>query len=171
MFKVKKKLSKHHIWWSLLIPVIVFFVFAPFTSFKAQPDHEWPLLITKNDLYHITDPTMIKELAKYDIVILNLDAWRNSPEAISTMRTINPEIKLLANIQISEIDATWANHDQYNVISHGLYKGIDNSWWLRNTEGKQMYYYVEQFPMINITRFSPKDKQGRVWGDLSLIHI
>lgn len=164
MLRLKQKL-KNKTFWSLVLVGAFVAVFVPITSFKAQPDHEWPLLITKNDLYHVTDPVMIEELAKYDIVILNLDAWRNTPDAIRTMRTLNPEIKLLANIQISEIDATWANYDPYNVISHGLYKGVDSGWWLRNTEGKQMYYYGEQFPMINLTRFSPTDMQGRVWGD------
>ena len=79
-------------------------------------------------------------LAKWDVVIVDLDQAVEHPDRLRKLRQLNPNIKLFAYIASEELaDAKFQetrNYPMGRLASH-----IDPSWFLRDPQGNKIYFW------------------------------
>lgn len=105
----------------------------------------------------------VYELAKWDLLILDMEVQKNSRAEILKIRKINPNIILLAYINSVEM---MDDIDEYNnaEMRNLLASGIDNSWWLKNQNANN----ISNWPyssMLNLTDWSKTDSKGNRFND------
>lgn len=97
----------------------------------------------------------VPQLAKYDILILGMQAQTESPEALKALRVANPKIILLAYTASQEVPlARLSEIEKPGGLWHQLVAGIDESWYLKDSRGG----YVSTWPgsrSLNVTNFAP----------------
>ncbi len=107
------------------------------------------------------EPTDIPNLAKYDILSLDVD----SPDSILVqIKAVNPNIKILAYIPIN---GTWANATVFpsNSKWREMFEVIDaNNWWLWNTQGGHVSDHIGKWT-ANTTSLCPVNAQGETYLD------
>ena len=123
----------------------------------------WPLVIsaaTKNPktanyfLHWSLNESKARELAKWDLLILDMEVQENSPEQLRLIRRLNPDITILAYITSQNLFESWVNSNE-SVLRKKLNAGISDSWWLRNTSGERLSDWPNAY-VLNITNYSPQ---------------
>lgn len=106
-----------------------------------------------------------QELAKWDLVILDMEHQLKNREKILKMRQINPDITILAYLTIQEIrdDAAAAEMRPYTPLRFDLASGIQDSWWLKTPTGTKVGWWPGTH-LLNITAEAPEDSRGD-WSD------
>ncbi len=105
----------------------------------------------------------VEELAKWDVVILDMQNQVSSPEVFPKIRRLNPDIILLAyttaieypKYRLTEIEP---NHDG---LWTELGKGLKPEWYLLNSRGD----YVTYWPGNVMLYLGAKDNQGETYSD------
>ena len=90
-----------------------------------------------------------RKLAKWDLLILDMEVQRNSPEMIVEIRKNNPDIIILAYITSQEI-LNNPHHYQHANLRIDLYNKIDDSWWLKDLSGQKISYWPNT-SMLNLS--------------------
>lgn len=103
-----------------------------------------------------------KQLARWDVLIIDMDVQTYSPQSLALLKKLNPKIKLLAYIAAEEIrgDSGTLN----GTLRQKLYNQIDPSWWLKDNQGKSVAWW-EPNPMVNLTKAAPTIN-GKRWSDV-----
>lgn len=123
----------------------------------------WPLLIsaaeknpkTANYFLHWSlSESKARELAKWDLLVLDMEVQENSSEQLRLIRQLNPDIKILAYITSQNLFDSWVNSNE-SVLRKKLSTGISDSWWLRNTSGERLSDWPNAY-VLNITNYSPQ---------------
>jgi len=112
--------------------------------------------------WSITD-SEAQELAKWDLLILDMEVQENSPEQLKEIRSLNPNVIILAYLTSQEIISDIDDYDDA-YLRRELYSGIDNEWWLKDAQGNR----ISNWPgtnMLNLTDESPTDDYGRRFND------
>ncbi|MBI3119999.1 MAG: VCBS repeat-containing protein [Candidatus Kerfeldbacteria bacterium] len=148
--------------WALLLLLFGGCVGIP-SSVSAQSLDQLPYPRTANIflLAPITE-SQARELAQWDIVVLSIHVQDVSPKVFAVMREENPNIKILAYVPSNEFP--WERLDTLeskNGPYHQIVKGIDSSWWLRNTDQTIMSLYLGN-RSLNVTDLLKKTK-GKRW--------
>ncbi|MDD2230216.1 MAG: putative glycoside hydrolase [Candidatus Cloacimonetes bacterium] len=105
---------------------------------------------------------LVPALARYDVVILDMEMGVNNPTAISDIRQINPDIVILAYMTCEEISDTPPSPIT-NPLRYQLYNGIQPSWWLRNASGGHAVFWQGTY-MLNCSALCPV-VNGQTWND------
>ncbi|HBV58291.1 MAG TPA: hypothetical protein DEB73_03470 [Candidatus Magasanikbacteria bacterium] len=103
------------------------------------------------------------ELAKWDLVILDMEHQVKNKEKILKMRELNPKIVILAYIASQEIRSDAIQLSQYIPLRAELYQGIQSSWWLKRPDGAKISWWPGT-EMLNVADVAPK-VNGQNWGD------
>lgn len=103
------------------------------------------------------------ELAKWDLVILDMEHQVKNKEKILKMRELNPKIIILAYIATQEIRSDAIQLSQYIPLRAELYQGIQSSWWLKRPDGAKISWWPGT-EMLNVTDVASKIN-GQNWGD------
>lgn len=108
-----------------------------------------------------------KELAKWDLLILDMEVQENSRENLEKIRQINPDIKILAYITSQEIigdiyQREW--HSTYGNLRKRLVDKIDDAWWLRDKFGNKISFWPGTY-MLNMTNGSGSFSTGSKWNE------
>ena len=128
----------------------------------------WPLVIsaatenpkTANYFLHWSlNESKARELAKWDLLILDMEVQENSPEQLRLIRQLNPDITILAYITSQNLFESWVNSNE-SVLRKKLKAGISDSWWLRDTSGKRLSDWPNAY-VLNITNYSPQENGQR----------
>ena len=143
---------------SLLL--VSFFIppFAQAVVLKAS----YPRLANYFLKWEISD-TEAKELAKWDLLILDMEVQENSRAQLKKIRELNPQVIILAYINsVEQVD----DPINYNLayLRNRLADKIDASWWLKDPDGNK----ISNWPynsMINLTDGSPLDSEGKRFND------
>lgn len=101
----------------------------------------------------------VTELAKWDLLILDMETQINSRASIERIRQLNPDIKILAYVTTQEIrdDAVIS----YSMMRRKLVAGIPNEWYLTDVSG-QRYSFWTGTQMLNPTNQCPY-VNGKNW--------
>lgn len=144
----------------IYIFVFCFLILAPLFLYGADLNHKYPKLANLFFRWDITDAEAT-ELAKWDILIIDMDVQSYTPQSLAKIKQLNPNIKLLAYIASEEIrgDSGMLN----GTLRQKLYNQIDQSWWLKNAAGGQIAWWQAN-PMINVTDTAPI-ANGKRWSD------
>ncbi len=102
----------------------------------------------------------ITELAKWDLLILDMETQVNSLAALKKIKEINPDIKILAYITPQEIKADAAT--SYSIMRRKLVSGINPNWYLTDTSNNKISFWpgtwmlnvADNAPQINSVRFN-----------------
>lgn len=138
----------------LLLLTVSFF---PMPIFAARGTQQSPKLLNLFLDYLITEEDAI-QLAKWDIVVLDMDQQFQFPERLREMKRLNPRIKLLAYVSASELaDARYAGDpaSPSYVLSHG----IPEQWFLHKSDGSRVHAWPGT-SLLNATNAGPVS-QGR----------
>jgi hypothetical protein len=115
-----------------------------------------PLLANYYLDWHIDDQKA-QELAKWNVVVLDMENQVTSPDALRKMRQLNPKIKIFAYITSEEIrdDAVGGS----SVMRKRLAGGIQDNWYLYTTNHTKLSFWPGT-SMLNMTPSCPTDNNG-----------
>ncbi|MBI5621335.1 VCBS repeat-containing protein [Candidatus Falkowbacteria bacterium] len=94
-------------------------------------------------------------LARWDVVILGMQAQDTSPQQIQKIRQLNPQVKILAYVASQEFPAS-----RYTTLEsaagpwHALYAGIAEQWWLLRPDGTHFSSWPGNWS-LNVTNSAP----------------
>lgn len=86
----------------------------------------------------MNDQETLETLSKYDLIVIPAEAQINNRSFAETIRNMNPDIKILAYVP----SISWNNIWQDRLHS-SLYEGIEESFWLKNSQGEQVSIWPE----------------------------
>jgi len=104
-----------------------------------------------------------EELAKWDLLILDMELSINSPNKIRKIRRINPDIIILAYITSQEIIDNVYSYPNA-ILRQKLYRNLDDNWWLRNINGEKVVYWPNT-SMINVSDGAGLNSSGQRFND------
>jgi len=104
-------------------------------------------------------PTDAERLARYDLLILDMENQVNNPALIKRMRELNPDITILAYISSQEIRHDTAVHPEVS-LRQKMFARLPESWYLRDINTFKISFWDKTW-MINITDQAPLDKGER----------
>lgn len=102
-----------------------------------------------------------RELAKWPVVVLDMDMQVRAPQLLTLMRTLNPRIIILAYITPQEIRQDAANG--YSPLRRELAAGIPEQWYLHNSSGARVGWWPGTY-LLNVTSQVPV-YNGQRWSD------
>lgn len=106
----------------------------------TQPNHDFPRVAA----WQLNaNKTPAKELARFDLVILDMNAQLTNPALFDELRALNPRIVILAYTspieyprdRLSEVEPSG------NGLWHDLGAGLSDTWFLKTYEGKQVSFW------------------------------
>lgn len=125
--------------------------------------NDYPKLANYYLNWDIPSDNDIKQLAKWDIVILSPQAKERNPQVLIKLRQYNPNIKILVYIPGQEITYLPELLSETTFWPKIYNKVEQNNWWLRQANND----YVSWWPgtrTINVSPNAPKTN-GQNWSD------
>ncbi|MFH1233459.1 MAG: putative glycoside hydrolase [Patescibacteria group bacterium] len=90
-----------------------------------------------------------KQLAKWDVIILDMEVQENSRDNLKKIRQYNPDIIILAYITSQEIKKDISQNDQAKMRGK-LLDNIVDGWWLTDNSGKKLSFWPNTW-LLNLT--------------------
>lgn len=106
----------------------------------------------------------VQALAKWDLVVLDMDQQARFPERIRRLRELNPNIKILAYVDSSNI-AEGRRQNPLTYPGAKLAQRIPEEWYMHRADSGARASMWPGAWMLNVTDRGPKDAQGRRWND------
>lgn len=137
-------------------------LFFSFNAKAAELKNTYPRTANYFLKWEISD-TEARELAKWDVLILDMEVQENSRQQLLKIRELNPSIIILAYINgVEQID----NAEDYNKaeLRQRLARNINSSWWLKDAVGNK----ISNWPynsMLNLTNSAPTNSDGKRYND------
>lgn len=108
----------------------------------------------------------VSELAKWDLLILDMEVQENSRSNLRKIRELNPNIIILAYITSQEVNADiysspWS---QNASLRKKLVNNIDSSWWLKDKNSNRVSFWPGTF-MLNLSDGAKTNSKGQRWND------
>ncbi len=144
------------------LAVIVAGLFLASGSSAATLKPSYPRLANYFLKWEISD-SEAKELAKWDLLILDMETAENSPAQLKKIRQLNPNVIILAYITSEEILDDVNGYDNA-TLRQDFASGLSNGWWLRDKNGNK----VSNWPytsMLNLTDGAIPNAQGKRFND------
>jgi len=166
-FYAEKTLFKAVILGAMLVaPVFV-------SAAPAAPEHASPKKANFYLKWTVSDAEA-RELARWDIVILDMEVQGANPGALKLMRQINPQIKILAYVTASEIRSDADNLGNAAPLRRELFSSIPSSWYVTDAAGAKRSFWsrtwivnvTDRAPIANGERwnyFLPRFVRDRIW--------
>ena len=101
-------------------------------------------------------------LARFDLLILDMEQQINHPELIKLIRETNPQITILAYISSQEIRNDTAVHSEISLRQE-MFSYLPESWYLRDANGWKISFWDKTW-MINLSDYSDLKNNER-WND------
>lgn len=104
-----------------------------------------------------------EELSKWDLLVLDMEVQKNSPEQLKKIRLLNPDIIILAYITSQEIMDDFL----YYRLAHlrpELKKNIIDSWYLKDSKGNKLTYW-QNTHLLNLSEGAGKNFAGQRFND------
>jgi hypothetical protein len=142
----------------LAIAALVTAVF-PSPSMAAIGNEQGPKLINFFLGYEIK-PEDPAKLARWDIVVLDMDQSFQFPDRVREIKRINPNVKLLAYVSSSEISQSRYNGDSRSPGGK-LASRIPEAWFLPRSNGSRASWWPGAY-LLNASTLSPS-VGGQTW--------
>jgi hypothetical protein len=104
-----------------------------------------------------------KELAKWDVLVIDMEAQVNTPENLKKIKEYNPQIKILAYVTSQEFTSS-VYKLKSSSMRRKLNAGLSDNWWLNSSGGGRLVWWPGTW-LINVTEDSPTDANGKKWND------
>lgn len=146
----------------IVTSLLFVFLFFPLLTQAAVLKATYPRLANYFLRWEITD-VEARELAKWDLLILDMEVQENSRDQLKKIRELNPKIIILAYINsVEQVD----NPEEYNLaeLRNRLANNIYDGWWLKDINGRK----ISNWPynsMLNLTDSAPLDSRGKRFND------
>jgi|WetSurMetagenome_2_1015567.scaffolds.fasta_scaffold01305_5 hypothetical protein len=148
----------------LIIYLLAGFLVWPFSCFAytGTVKETYPKLANYYLRWDIPN-TEVNDLAKWDVVVLDMEVQHNSLANLKKLRQLNPNIIILAYITSEEI--YYDKQDSlYGELRNKLLDGIDSSWWLKDKSGSRVSFWSKT-NMLNLTDDAGTNSAGERWND------
>ena len=149
----------------LILLFIVSFFYWPKLSLAIETKDTYPKLANYFLKWTIADYE-VEELAKWDVLILDMEVQENSRAQLLEIRELNPDIVILAYITSQE-----ANADIYNsewsseaTLRKRLVNNIYDGWWLKNSSGSRVSNWPGTY-MLNLTDGAKLNSNNQKWNE------
>lgn len=126
----------------------------------AKLNRDFPRTLNFYLRWELTEASA-RELAKWPVVVLDMDMQVRAPELITLMRTLNPKMVILAYITPQEIRTDAPNG--YSPLRRDLAAGIPEQWYLHGPTGQRLGWW----PGTNLLNVTPQAPvfNGQRWTD------
>jgi hypothetical protein len=104
----------------------------------------------------------VRELAKWDVVVLDMDQQVRYPDRVRKLKRLNPNVKVLAYISSSNIAAARFVEEK-NFPGYKLAHAIPEGWFMHR--GDERVGFWAGAWLLNMTDAAPADSAGRRWLD------
>jgi hypothetical protein len=148
----------------LIFCLLVSFLAWPFCSFAytGTVKETYPKLANYYLRWDIPN-TEVNNLAKWDVVVLDMEVQHNSLANMKKLRQLNPNIILLAYITSEEV--YYDRQDSlYGELRNKLLDQADSSWWLKDKSGNFVSFWGRT-RMFNLTDGCGQSASGERWND------
>lgn len=141
---------------------LIVFLFCPLNSRAAVLKNGYPRLANYFLHWEISDAEA-SELAKWDLLVLDLETAASSQAQIKKIRSLNSQVIILAYITPQEIvDNPGSLNNSY--YRQKLINNIDASWWLKNSRGESFSNWPWT-TMLNLSNSAGLNNNGERWND------
>ena len=140
----------------------IFLLAFPVTAAKVELPKVFPRLANYFLKWELSDYEA-ENLAKWDLLILDMEVQENSPEALKKIRQLNPDVVILAYITSQEIMSDF----KYYHLAHlrpKLEASIIDSWYLKDTKGNKVTNWPGTY-MLNLSDGVKTNSQGQRFND------
>jgi hypothetical protein len=137
----------------------------PITEVKERSiniEEKYPRLANLFLKWNITEAEAI-ELAKWDLVVIDMEAQVRTPEGLRKIREYNPNIKILAYITSQEFTSSFYTL-RSDSMRRRLYSDFSDDWWLKTSGGGRTVWWPGTW-LINVTNAAASNKNGQKWND------
>ncbi len=149
-------------WFKKIIPFVIAGLCLPgfVSAASTRLNRDFPRTVNFYLRWELNEPNA-RELAKWPVVVMDMDMQVRAPELLRLMRTINPDIIILAYITPQEIrkDAPGG----YSPLRSQLAAGIPEQWYLHNSSGQRLSWWPGTY-LLNVTPQAPV-VGGQRWTD------
>lgn len=134
---MNRKIIKNRIF----LLLVAFFILFPFLAlaYQGKPKTEFPKLANYYLTWHIPDHD-VEDLAKWDLLVLDMEVQHNSLDNLKRIRQLNPDIMIFAYITSQEIKTDLWDQD-YCSLRLDILNSIDEGWWLKDKEGRRVSFW------------------------------
>lgn len=132
-----------------------------FPTLAARGNQRAPKLLNLFFNWQIASDDPAK-LAKWDVVVLDMDQQARFPEKLREIKRFNPSIKLLAYVSAGEI-ATIRGNDPTSFPGRRLVDTIPEAWYLHHANGERISWWTGNY-ILNATNVGPQ-VNGQRWND------
>ena len=146
----------------IIFSVILLCLFWPLDSRAAVLPAAYPRLANYFLRWEITDQEAT-ELAKWDLLILDMEVQENSRAQLQKIRALNPKVIILAYITSQEIISDIEDYDGA-YLRQKLKSDLVDGWWLKDAQGRR----ISNWPgtnMLNVTDGAWTDYRGYRFND------
>ncbi|HZJ40640.1 MAG TPA: putative glycoside hydrolase [Candidatus Saccharimonadales bacterium] len=107
-----------------------------------------------------------RQLAKWDLLVLDMEVQENSPEALALIKKLNPQVIILAYVTSQEIiDGIENSAGGTNAyLRSELSQNIVDSWWLRDKDGNRISNWPYTY-MLNLSDGAGNNQAGNKFND------
>lgn len=147
----------------IILTIGAFLIFFPFASLAYQlPPNNYPRTV---NLYWKTPITLEEAplLAKWDMLVLDMKAQVDSQEAMAKIRSLNPDIIILAYTTANEVPSAQLKimEPSGTGLWHDLISGIREKWYLKTYRGEPVSYWPGN---LSLNQFV-SDQSGNFYND------
>ncbi len=128
----------------------------------VKMEEKYPRLANLFFKWDVTD-SEARELAKWDVLVIDMEAQVNTPENLRKIREYNPQIKILAYVTSQEFTSS-VSRLKSSSLRRRLYGGMSDNWWLNSSGGGRLVWWPGTW-LLNVTDGSPTDGSGKRWND------
>jgi hypothetical protein len=107
--------------------------------------------------------TEVNNLAKWDVIVLDMEVQHNSLANLKKLRQLNPNIIILAYITSEEIYNS-PQDSTTGKLRNELLNQINSSWWLKDKSGNFTSFWPAT-RMLNLTDGAGLSASGERWND------
>jgi hypothetical protein len=161
--KRKRKIKKPKIGRHQLVAAALLFVFAAYVGLLFPRTSSAVRISPRRANYFLgwdIPVSKVPELAKWDMLILDMETQVNSQAALRKIKELNPDIIMLAYITPQEIKTDAAT--SYSLMRRKLVSGINPNWYLTDIQNSKISFWpgtwmldiADNAPQINGQRFN-----------------
>ncbi len=134
---MNRKITKN----SIFLSLVAFFILFPFLAlaYQGKPKTDFPKLANYYLTWHIPDHD-VEDLAKWDLLVLDMEVQHNSLDNLKRIRQLNPDIMIFAYITSQEIKTDLWDPD-YCSLRLDILDSIDEGWWLKDKDGDRLSFW------------------------------
>jgi hypothetical protein len=146
----------------LLLLFFIIIISWPATARAANLPTVYPRLANYFLKWEISDAEA-RELAKWNLLILDMDVQENSRPQLAKIRALNPQIIILAYVSSQEMLNGVEYYDN-GYLRQELKKNIIDGWWLKDTSGRGVSVWPNT-TMLNLSDAAETDYRGYRFND------